>query len=74
MEGTGKCIFANSKYYRQAFANALRISEPLGYDFLSKRQEAPIQKSKGPKVRKVLFDRALIKNLSNKATPLEKVQ
>jgi len=38
MEGTGQCIFASSKYYRQAFADALKISEPLGYNFLSKKQ------------------------------------
>ena len=38
MEGTDRCLFASSKYYRQAFANALEICEPLGYNFLSKKQ------------------------------------
>lgn len=38
MEGFNQCIFASSKYYRQAHADALKISEPLGYNFLSKKQ------------------------------------
>ena len=38
MEGAGQCLFASSKYYRQAIANALEICEPLGYNFLSRKQ------------------------------------
>jgi hypothetical protein len=63
------CIFATSKYYRQAHADAQTISQPLGYSFLSKKQEAPVKKqSGGPVIRKVLFDKPLIKTLSAKPT------
>lgn len=69
------CLLASSKYYRQAFADAQRISEPLGYNFLSKKQEVPIKKqADGPVIRKMLFDKPLIKTLSAKPTPQEKVK
>lgn len=49
------CIFASSKYYRQAYADASRVAEPLGYNFLSKKEEVQIKKQRGQLVRKIQF-------------------
>lgn len=37
------CIFASSKYYKKAFADAQKIAEPLGYKFLSQKQSSNIK-------------------------------
>lgn len=70
MQSATDCIFASSKYYKQAYADALRISEPLGYHFLSRKFQIPVQKTKGPLIRKLLFEKPLVKIISNKPTPL----
>lgn len=35
------CIFASSKYYKTAKANAIDVASPVGFDFLHSRSTAP---------------------------------